>query len=103
MFRKAVKLSPKARPQKQNEGRTVFRQITLYKTEKSMLERRGRRGHAQLQLTGTLHVAYNGTTVIPQRENTSLPGSNRSNALGPVAMASPRQLHSDTREDVLTF
>ena len=52
MFRKAAKPSPKAHPQKQKDGRTVFRQITLYKTEKSMLERKGRRGHAQLQLTG---------------------------------------------------
>ena len=103
LVRKAVKPSPKAHPQRQKDGRTNFRMITLYKTEASMMERRGRRGHAQLQLTETVHVSYNGTTVIPQRDNTSLPGSNRSDVLGPIAMSSLNRLHHDTREHVLAF
>jgi hypothetical protein len=103
LVRKAVKPTPKAHPQRHKDGRTTFRTITLYKTEKSMTERRGRRGHAQLQLTETVHVSYNGTTVIPQRDNTSLPGSNRSDVLGPIAMSSLNHLHHDTREHVLAF
>lgn len=84
-FRKQIKPTAKAHPTLKKQGKTVWKNVTLYKSEASMADRKHRmRGHAQLKLTEGIHCAYNGATVIDRRDNKCFEGTNRSDTLGPV-------------------
>ena len=50
-----------------------------------------------------MHIAYNGTTVIPTRDNNYFEGSNRSDTLGHVSMEPLERLAVDRRDHVVKF